>query len=381
MARSETIEVNPAVLGWLRESSGWSITEIAERLKTSPQVISELESGSRAPTIPQLRKMSSSYKCSLAAFLLPEPQPERPLPRDYRFLQGRKDVFDKKTLLAIHDSRYLQEVGRELSSNINGRTDLDIVRTDTGQDPVLVAARHRTLLGLSWDRQLEFDNARKLLNYLRDRLGDAGILVFQLSFPIEDARGFALADGDDTPFVIVLNSKDAPEARLFTIMHEFGHVLLGESAIDMPEESGASRNGIERWCNRFASAFLLPEEQFRDALGGIARDKLTDTAVIGRFSRKFNVSKAFLLRKMLDLNLITGSDFRAVLGRYDPGKHGSAKPAKGAPPPDRLCMSRVGGRFASLVADNLDRDLITYADALKYLSIRSKHLDKVLARV
>ena len=380
MARPETIEVNPTVLGWLRESSGWSITEIAERLKTSPQVISELESGGRAPTIPQLRKMSSSYKCSLAAFLLPEPQPEKPLPRDYRFLQGRRGVFDKKTLLAIHDSRYLQEIGRELSSNIDSRAELDIARTDTDQDPALVAAEHRILLGLSWDGQLEFDNARKMLNYLRDRLGDAGVLVFQLSFPIEDARGFALADEDDTPPVIVLNSKDAPEARLFTIMHEFGHVLLGESVIDMPGELGTSRNDIEEWCDEFASAFLLPEEQFKNALSSVARGRLTDTAVLGKFSRKFNISKAFLLRKMLGLDLITQSDFHATLNRYDPGKRRSAKPAKGAPPPDRRCMSRVGRRFASLIAANLNQDFITYADALKYLSIKSKSLDKVLAR-
>jgi len=233
---------------------------------------------------------------------------------------------------------------------------------------------------LSWDRQLEFDNARKLLNYLRDRLGDAGILVFQLSFPIEDARGFALADEDDTPPVVVLNSKDAPEARLFTIMHEFGHVLLGESVIDMPGESGASRNDIEEWCDGFASAFLLPEEQFKNALSGVARDHLIDTAILGKFSKKFNISKAFLLRKMLDLELIAKPDFRTTLSRYDPSKHRSAKPAKGAPPPDRRCMSRVGRRFASLIAVNLERDLITYADALKYLSIKSKSLDKVLER-
>lgn len=380
MAKSETIEVNPRVLEWLRESSGWNIAEIAERLKTSPQIISELESGGRVPTISQLKKLSSSYKCSLATFLLPAPQPERPLPKDYRFLPGRKGIFDKKTLLAIHDSRYLQEIGRELSSNINSTAEPDIARASTDQDPALVAARHRVLFGLSWDKQLEFADARKLLNYLRDRLGDANILVFQLSFPIKDARGFALADKDDTPPVVVLNSKDTLEARLFTIMHEFGHVLLGESVIDMPEESGTVRNGIEEWCDGFASAFLLPDEQFKDALGGTAHDSLTDTAVLGRFSKKLKVSKAFLLRKMLDLKLITKSDFHATLNRYDPGKQVDAKPAKGAPPPDRRCMSRVGSRFASLVADNLDRGLITYADALKYLSIKSKSLDKVLER-
>jgi len=52
------------------------------------------------------------------------------------------------------------------------------------------------------------------------------ILVFQFSMPIEDARGFALTDMN--PNVIVVNSKDSIEARLFSLMLEFGHILLGE---------------------------------------------------------------------------------------------------------------------------------------------------------
>ncbi|MDE0089760.1 MAG: helix-turn-helix transcriptional regulator [Thaumarchaeota archaeon] len=49
MAKSETIEVNPRVLEWLRERSGWNIAEVAESLRTGPRVISELESGGSVP--------------------------------------------------------------------------------------------------------------------------------------------------------------------------------------------------------------------------------------------------------------------------------------------------------------------------------------------
>ena len=42
--------------------------------------------------------------------------------------------------------------------------------------------------------------------------------------PVDDARGFSLTDGE--PYVIVVNSADADRARLFTLFHEYAHILL-----------------------------------------------------------------------------------------------------------------------------------------------------------
>ena len=75
----------------------------------------------------------------------------------------------------------------------------------------------------------------ELFNLLRDIIEDKNILVFQISMPVEDARGFAIAD--ETPAIIVVNSKDHIEARVFSLMHEFGHILLKESGISLPENT------------------------------------------------------------------------------------------------------------------------------------------------
>ena len=45
--------------------------------------------------------------------------------------------------------------------------------------------------------------------------------------PIEDARGFSLTEVE--PFVIVVNESDAPNAKIFTLFHEYGHILLNQS--------------------------------------------------------------------------------------------------------------------------------------------------------
>lgn len=370
--------MEPKVLKWLRESSGWKIEEVSKRLNTTLQIIQDLEAGAKSPTLRQLKNMASLYKYPLASFLLSEPRKQMPLPRDYRFLPGRKDVFDKKTILAIRKSRNLQDLGMELSLNIKSDTKPKIKKASLTDDPNATAVKYRRMFDLTLKRQIQFRDAYRLFNYLRDVLEDVNILVFQFSMQIEDARGFALVD--ELPAVIVVNSKDSIEARLFTLMHEFGHVLLGDTVIDIPKESSVERNNTEKWCNAFSSSFLLPEQTDEDLFQ--EDTQFTDTETLNKLSKKYKVSKAVLLHKMLNLNHISKAEFESVLGRpVSKNKKKTESGQKGiVVSPDKRCLSEVGNRFVSLVANNFDKDIITYTDALSYLSIKSRNFEKVLAK-
>ena len=233
MMKSITVKVNPEVLKWLRESSGWGIEELCKRMNLSTDTLLEFESGKKQPTLSELKEMSKLFKRPLASFLLSEPKKERPLPKDYRFLPNRSGIFNRKTLLAIRKARSLQDISKELSFNIKYETGTMVQKATLSDDPNEMAKKYRELFNLNILKQKKFKDAYKFFDYLRDVLEDLNILVFQFSMPIEDARGFVLAD--DIPAVIVINSKDSIEARLFTMMHEFGHILLGETVIDIPE--------------------------------------------------------------------------------------------------------------------------------------------------
>ena len=119
MTRSLKVDVNPNVFKWLRESSGWSLEDIAKRLKTSIDVVDAIEKGERQPTLRQLKELSTAYKRPLASFLLSEPLKESPLPKDYRMLPDKRNIFDKKTIHVIRKARDLQEIGADLLININ----------------------------------------------------------------------------------------------------------------------------------------------------------------------------------------------------------------------------------------------------------------------
>ncbi len=379
MMKSITIEINSEVLKWLRESSGWKIEEVSKRLGTSPEAISEFEAGKKSPTLTQLRVLSELYKRSLASFFLSKPKEETPLPKDYRFLPNRANIFDRKTILAIRRSRSLQSIGKELSLNIRYETVTKAKKAALTDNPEIIAGGYRELFALDFEKQRKFKDSYKLFAYLRDVLEDSNVLVFQFSMPIEDARGFALAD--ELPSIIVINSKDSIEARLFTLMHEFGHILLGETVIDIPDESLANRDNIERWCNGFSASFLLPKESISELFKEY-RGRLTETETLNSLSRKYKVSKAVLLVKMLELDYISRQEFENVLARYVPKetKKIGVKKKGISLTSDQRCLSEMGNKFVSLVANNFDKDFITYSDALSYLSIKSKNFDKVLAK-
>ncbi|MEW5937361.1 MAG: XRE family transcriptional regulator [Candidatus Thermoplasmatota archaeon] len=378
------MEVKPEVFRWLRVSSGWSIEDVSKRLKTSVEVVCAIESGERPATLRQLKDLSLAYKHPIASFFLSEPIEEPPLPKDYRMLPERKDIFDRKTIYAIKRARNLQEIGAELSKNIDYAIQPRVERTTAQEKPDVLAAKYRDRFGLTEERQRGYKNPYELFNDLRDVFEDMNILVFQFPMPVEDARGFALTD--KTPNVIVVNSKDGIEARLFSLMHEFGHILLGETVIDLPDISIRYRDSIEQWCNEFASTFLLPRDLAKKIFKSEER-RLTDKKTLNSLSYRYKVSKAMLLYNMLKLNFITRQEYEDTLDRYKPKEsepkveeegEGEEEKKGGGIPADRRCLSELGIKFVSIVANNYDRNYITYTDVLTYLSIKSRNFDKIL---
>jgi Zn-dependent peptidase ImmA (M78 family)/DNA-binding XRE family transcriptional regulator len=383
MPASLKVEVDPKVFKWLRESSGWTKEEVAKRLGTSVEVVEVIEKGERDPTIRQLKELSNAYKRPLATFLLSEPLKEAPIPKDYRMLPDKKDLFDKKTIQAIRKARGLQEVGAELLINFNDTARPKVKRLKTTDNPEQAALMYREDIKLAIETQMKFKNSYEFFSYIRDAFEERNILVFQFSMPVEDARGFALTDA--VPNVIVINSADSIEARIFSMMHEFGHVLLGETAIDMPDFSYTPNHNVEKWCNMFASEFLLPKELAKEVFKS-EEETLTEGATLNRLSHRYKVSKGMLGYKMLKLNFISNETYEEVLDRYKPSEP-APKPDEedeekkgGGIPADIRCLKEVGNKFVSIVAENYDRNYITYTDALNYLSVRSKNFDRVLAK-
>lgn len=371
--KSISIEIKPELIKWAIVSAGFKNEEISRKLSEKESIIDEWLSGKSKPTLRQLELLSYFVKRPLASFFLPKVPEEKPLPKDFRTIPDREGKFERKTLFAIRKARSLQKLSKELSIFVNEEIKTKTGRVDISEDPKKIASSYRTLFDLNEDKQKKFKNHFELYNYLRKTFEEFNIFPFQISMPLEDARGFALID--DNPAVIVVNSADIIDARIFTLMHEFGHILLGETGIDIPEFN--STNKIEKWCNKFSSNFLLPED-IAKRLFEENKEDLTSNETLNYLSNKYKVSKSMLLYNMTQLGYLDEGIFGSIMEKFKSAVIEGKK--KGGIPVVSKRLSEMGNKFVSLVSDNLDKKNITYSDALNYLSIKSSKLNKLLSR-
>ena len=376
--KSFKVAVSPAVMKWAIENSGWKDDELAERLKVSKSTLDAWQSGDAAPSFNQLEHLATSLKRPVAALLLPKPPEERPHPPDFRMLPGKTGRFEKETIFAMRKARRLQQASRELMKNIDISWAPQIKRVSTTSDPLRIANEFRSEMGITEEMQRKWKDSYDAFKKLRHAIESRNILVFQMKMPAGDARGFALID--EMPATIVISSSDQIEARIFTLIHEYGHILTNQSGIDMGGQTFVDRKeiAIEKWCNDFASEFLLPKEIFLRTLGNVSRGRY-DEDRIRDISKQYKVSKLMLMTKMLKLNILDKHSYLQI--REELEAKGIRKKEKGfAQSSETRCLNEKGDRFISLVRDNIQRGEIGYYDAIDLLSVKVNVVDKVLGK-
>ena len=116
------------------------------------------------------------------------------------------------------------------------------------------------MLGVSVEDQHAWKDQYAALNGWKNGLEEQGVLVFHFSgVDPREVRGFSLSER--VLPVIALNGGDAPNGRVFTLIHELGHLLLGEGgSCDLSELSHPSGPAlpVEAFCNAFAGAACVP---------------------------------------------------------------------------------------------------------------------------
>ncbi len=374
--KSLEVNINSAIIKWARESAGFKSDEIARKLKTSKENYEKIESGRKNPTYRQIEILANLFKRPLAVFFLPEPPEEPSITASFRILPKSEEYLSKELRLAIRKTRYYQSIANELMRNLGIDTKPKTSFESINQNPIIVARKERERLGISIDKQLGWRNAYYAFNKWRNAIEGQNILVFQYKFPLKSARGFSLMDKE--PPVIALNSDDNILARIFTLFHEYAHIILRLPEIYAGEEEINLNNlDVENWCNRFASEFLVPETVLREDIDfqNFLRSKRVSYEMLERWSKKYRVSKHAILTRIRSLNLISQSEYESEVRRLK--EEFRLPKSKGFITPPRKCIQERGRQFVSLIFQGKERKLITTADTIEYLSVKLKHLNKV----
>jgi Zn-dependent peptidase ImmA (M78 family) len=341
----------------------------------SENIVLKWESGEKTPTLAQIRQLAKFYKRPLAAFFLPHPPSEPAPPADFRTLpRTLKKPFSEKMLLALRRTRRLQSLVAELATASDQRMEAGIGEASLSDDPEDLASRTRESIRVPIKEQLSWKKESDALAEWKKAVEALGILVSELSFPIEEGRAFSLADKASP--VIVVNSNDAIHGRIFSLFHEYGHLLLGQSGICDLTEEGKS---VERFCNRFAGGFLVPKgalvenEVTKNHTGG---SRWSDEELL-RLTQEFKVSREVILRRFLILGLTDEAFYQRKRAEWEIQLKEQTKRRMGRRIPARQCLRQNGVPFVSLALEAAHQDKITYRDLSDYLSISLKHLPTV----
>lgn len=369
------VDVNPAVLRWARETAGYTLAEAGGRVVNAER-LEAWEAGKERPTWAVVVKLAKLYKRPAAALLLADPPAEPPLPPDFRRLPEANRQLSPKTRFAIRTARWLASTAAELERELDRAAPFQRPKARPSGSAEQLAAQFRKKLGVSLDEQIQWQRSGEAFRQWRSAVEAQNVLVFQASLPEEEVRGFSLVENQKA--VIVLNQSDAVNARIFTLFHEYCHLLLAEPGICLPEEGNLTdTQKTETFCNRFAAAFLIPRD---DIATRLSADLPLDSTVAS-LAFRYCVSRAVVLGRMRSIDAITEQIYRGAMARLQGKAPAPRRPGRGGPSPALRVVNERGRAFVSLVFDAMSRDVITANDASAYLGIKLTHLDKAAARV
>lgn len=361
-------KATPSVLQWARETAGLGLEQIAEKLNFSPERLKAIESGREEISVAKLRDISNYYKRPLAAFFLPEPPKTTPLPKDFRTLPGdQKLPLSPKSLILIRKAIQLQKDASELA------VDLEIVapsvkKLSLSVDPEKESANFRKI---PIEKQLKWRDASEAFSQWRSVIEEQNILVFQLPLPKDEVRGFTIY-GEGLP-AIIISSKDSINAKIFTLFHEYAHILIGREGMCLPDYTyeGRMESG-EKFCNSFSGALLVP----KDVLLSMCKGNI-DLELIKSLSYKFKVSRYVILKRLEELGRISFKQYQVWYQQMR--KEERPTRSFGRSTRASRCVSEKGKRYVSIVFEAKTKGLISFGEMPKYLGLKTKYFNEVTA--
>lgn len=375
--------VKSELLIWARQSAGFEPAQVAKKAHVSVERLQEWERDQSRPTIVQLRKLSRLYKRPLAVFYLPEPPRDLPEIHDFRRLPGKvAGIRSPEVRFEVRRAQSRRESALELYTTVEGPPPQLSLGASLSDDPEQLGTAVRGSIGIRYEDQTGWAPGYPAFNEWRAALEKSGVLVFQATdVALSEIRGFSISE---IPLpALIVNIKDSPRGRTFTMLHELCHIALREGGLcDLYEDSErpAEEQRVEVFCNHVAGAALVPRQSLLEE--DLVRNKVHPVEwsdeEIRTLADRYGVSREVLLRRLLICGRTTEAFYRRKREQFQLEYEAQTKRgAGGFAPPDRIAVSSAGPTFVRLVLNNYHQDYITASDVSDLLEVRLKHLPKI----
>lgn len=362
---------------WARTRADYSESEVAHMMQVKTQKIIDWENLVSSPTINQARKMADIYGRPFLEFFAKEipDVPQTNLVPDFRM--HRDNPID-------HENRILREVqawgeSQRLNAldlfDINGDTPPrvpDELKASINDSPESIAESSRRILQFSIQEQINLRAQDKLnlVKLIRAKLEAIGVLILKNSDLGKcNARGLCIYN-EILPIIIL--GKEAPNGSTFTLVHELGHIILGQSAVsDGVVQRSNQMNAIEAWCNRFAGSFLIPKPsliQFFNPSGALS--DISDE-LLSKLASKFAVSRHAMLVRLVQLNMVNADYYWQVKRPQFIEEEKNQNTGGRATYYGSRYRNRNGDLYTGLVLEAWSNNRITNHNAAEFMGIKN----------
>lgn len=379
MAASIEAIVKPELLVWARTSAGYAAVDAAHKAGVKLEKLEAWERGDARPTIVQLRELARVYKRPLAVFFLQEPPQDFQPPHDFRRLPQTSTPPSPPLLYEIRRAHYRRDVGMDLYKDAGDDPPRISLSATLDDDPELLADRLRQSLGVTFENQIGWKSEYEGLNQWRSVVEKLGILVFQArGISLDEMRGFSISD---LPLpVICTNGKDSPPALIFSILHEFVHIVIrrgGLCDLDDQRHSLPEEQRVEVYCNRVAGAMMVPKGVLLQEPLVLSKENASQWTdhEIRQLANRYRASQEVILRRLLLLGRITKGYYenkRDALHEFR-GK----RPKKGFATIEQRALASTGILFANLVLSSYYQERITSSSLSDLLDVKLRHMPKI----
>lgn len=303
---ADYIQIKTSIIRWACNRIGSLYSELSA-FKDFKRLSNEND-GAVSLTLKQAEKLAKVLRYPFVFLLLDSPVTDiDKLPiADFRSIEG-KEINPNINLK--EQIEYCQNQQDWFSDYVN-TCDLDVFKYNgkfsLHDDPQKVGLKLKEFLKITYKLS---KNANDYLKRLKIILENNGILVSsskvlkntQNRLSLSDFRGFTLYD-DNAPLIFI-NGNDSTSAQIFTLCHELGHIVLGQSGVSDVVKNNSKK--IEKWCNEFAANILMPKNDVIDTFD----QYINISQFLQDATKLFHLSTNALLLRIYNLNLIDKDTF------------------------------------------------------------------------
>lgn len=299
-------------------------------------------------------------------------------------------AFSMRTMRAYENARMLLNASVE----INGQTvdeRLKSLCTTNSSDALKCAHKTQELFEITPEMMKSVKGGPVgVFKFWSNVITSFGIYISEQDMPENETKAFLMEDSDRA--VIVINKNDRyPHSKVFSLLHELGHIVRGELSAACTATISAKRlDPTETWCNKFASEMILPDSVLlEDVLVNTIKSSDDPAGAIRSLSAKYRASFTVVMYKLLQHDKVTDKQYaemhsffeRVILPKFkikiDPEKEIKLGKAYHV----NKDIKRISPSLSREVLARHITGALSYSEVAKLLGTKARYIEDIKAAV